>query len=421
MSDGRALDRPFWMLWGSAVSTSVGDGIRLVAFPLLATGITKDPVQISLITVATYLPTLLIGPFAGVIVDRARPRDVILIADLGRVVIIAGLALVVFQDFLSIGLLYAAAFAYGLGECFEDPASHAILPRLVRREVLSTANSRLQSGQISAELFAGRALGGTLFALAEWSPLLIDGALLLLAATFIYQVPTDRLSTIARGSNGAAAPFRAQLAEGVRVVWASGLLARMSLLVAAWSGVSGAFWGVATLYALDDLHSGPSGFGFVLALSAVGSLLGSFLAIRIVRAVGAASGTVLALVLSAGSVATLSLISSLWLAAAALAANGFGVTIWNVISVTVRQANVPVRLLGRVSSAYRILSTAAMPTGAVVAGALATMVGPPRTLGCAGALLAVAGACAIPGLWGKLTETWPRGSSSARTISLDPR
>lgn len=414
MSPASGLPRPFWLLWTGVTLTSVGDGIRLLAFPLLATRLTSDPAVIALVTVAMYLPALAVGPFAGVIVDRSRKRNTILAANATRVVVLLALAWLTWSDHATVLALCIFAFTYGSADALENPASHAILPRLVNHNALSTANSRLQSGQIVAEMFIGRAAGGTLFGLAAWSPMLTSALLLMLASSFIFRLPRET-ARHRQPSTGAAIWRDAW--EGIVVVTGSPLLRQMSVLVAFWAGASGAFWGVATLYALDTLQSGASGYGIMLALSAIGSLLGAAFSVRIVRRAGAGLAAILALTLSSGSILALGFTDQLWSAAALLAVNGLGVTVWNVISVTVRQTNVQPELLGRVASSYRILATVAMPLGAAAAGLIASATSVPFALATTGLTLGVAGGIVLPGLARTLSRTWPRGASSAELPS----
>lgn len=174
MTSGQKLGRPFWVFWSAVTATNVGDGIRLVALPLLATQVTEDPGLIALVTVFTYVPALLFGQVAGVFVDRVRKRRLIALSQVGRAVVLAVVAVAIAIGMLDIVMLCAAAFLYGAGEAVSDPASHAILPRLVAANDLGRANSDLQSGQIVGEMFVGRALGGILFAVAQPLPILAN-------------------------------------------------------------------------------------------------------------------------------------------------------------------------------------------------------------------------------------------------------
>lgn len=414
MTAAPRLPRTFWLLWTGVTLTSLGDGVRHVAFPLLAARLTSDHATIALVTVAMFLPALTLGPFAGVIVDRSRKRNTILAANAARGVILLALAWLAWSDHVTVPLVCIFAFAYGSADALENPASHAILPRLVAHNALSTANSRLQSGQILAEMFVGRAVGGMLFGLAAWSPMLTSAILLMLASSFILRLPRE--SARRRRESGEAAIWR-EARDGIVVVTGSRLLRQMSVLVASWAGASGAFWGVATLYALDTLQSGASGYGVMLALSAIGSLVGAAFSVRIVRRAGAGLAAILAVTLSSGSILALGFTDHLLSAAALLAVNGLGVTVWNVISVTVRQATVPPELLGRVASSYRILSTASMPLGAATAGLIAGATSVPFALAITGVALGAAGGIVLPTLSHTLSQTWPRGASSAELPS----
>jgi MFS family permease len=99
--------------------------MRLVALPLLAINVTTDVRQIALVTVATFAPLLLFGPFAGVLIDRTDRRTAIAIAHLGRSVLLLGLAALIATDRATLGWVITVAVLYGIGEAIADPASQA--------------------------------------------------------------------------------------------------------------------------------------------------------------------------------------------------------------------------------------------------------------------------------------------------------
>lgn len=425
MSSGQKQGRPFWVFWGAVTATNVGDGIRLVALPLLATQVTENPTLIALVTVFTYVPALLFGQVAGVFVDRVRKRRLIAFSQAGRAVVLAVVAVAIAVEALDITMLCAAAFLYGVGEAVSDPASHAILPRLVAADNLGRANSDLQSGQIVGEMFVGRALGGILFAVAQPLPILAN--VLVLAAASLALVSLGEVE----GALETAVPHRVlrqgrlrdffeELAEGIRVVMHSRLLSVMSLLLAVWAGVSGAFWGVAAIYALRDLQSGEIGFGIMLALAAVGSLAGSRIAIQVIRGLGAPGAAAISVFVSGVSIIALTWTRDLWLASVLLAFNGAAVTVWNVMTITIRQATVEPHMLGRVSSTYLVLARIALPVGAGLAGLLATATDAPTVFLVFGGVLLVVSAVLLPMLWKAFGESWPRGQASAKKIDDYP-
>ena len=412
MRNRNGLPASFWMLWGGSTATNLGDGIRLVALPLLAVQLTGDPAQIALVTVFTYLPALLFGPIAGVLVDRANKRNLIAWAHVARSVVLAVVAVSIWTDTMTIGLLCLAALGYGIGESVADPAAHAFLPLLVPRASLGAANSRLQSGQIVGEMFVGRAAGGILFMVGQPLPIVVNVGLLAAASLITLRIRKGDADVGASPAPGRT-NFWSELAAGVVAVGRSGLLVRMSIVLAIWAGASGAFWGVAAVHALSELNSGPSGFGIMLAVSAIGSLAGATLAIPVVRTFGAATTTLLAIALSGGSILALAWTDNVLVASALLAVNGFAVVNWNVISTTIRQTIVPQEILGKVSSTYRVLATATMPLGAGLAGIGAASFGTPTVFLVSGAAILATGLLLLPGLWPALARLWPPGASSA--------
>lgn len=327
--------RPFWVLWSSLTATSLGDGIRLVALPLIATQITPNPTLIALVTVFTYLPALLFGQIAGVFVNRVRKRRLISLSQVGRAVVLTFVAVAVTLGILDITMLCAAAFLCGLGETVFDSASHAILPRLVPEHALGRANSHLQSRQIIGEMFVGRALGGILFSVAQPLPILAN--VLLLAAAALAMLKLGQREAVPdplkpTGAGARIGRFVEDLAEGIRVVTHSRLL------------------------------------GIMLALSAVGSLVGARFAVRVIRKLGARGTAVISVLVSGASIVALAWTPELGLASPLLAFNGAAVTVWNVMTITIRQATVEPRMLGRVSSTYLVLPRTALPVGASLAG-----------------------------------------------------
>jgi MFS family permease len=393
-----------------------------VALPLLATQITPNPTLIAFVTVFTYLPALLFGQIAGVFVDRVRKRRLIALSQVGRAVVLTFVAVAITLGILDITMLCAAAFLYGLGETVSDPASHAILPRLVPEHALGRANSHLQSGQIIGEMFVGRALGGILFTVAQPLPILANVLLLVAAALAMLKlgqgeaVPDPSKPT---GAGGRIRRFVDNLAEGIRVVTHSRLLGIMSLLLAVWAGVSGGFWGVAVVYSLQDLRSGEAGFGIMLALSAVGSLVGARFAVRVIRKLGAPGTAVISVLVSGASIVALAWTRELWLASTLLAFNGAAVTVWNVMTITIRQATVEPSMLGRVSSTYLVLARIALPVGAGLAGLLATANDTATVFVVFGGFFMLSSAVLLPMLGKVFGQAWPRGLASAQKVRAD--
>ena len=151
----RSIGPRFRLVWLSVIVSSTGDGMFVTAFPLLAATLTRDPVLIAGITVATRLPWLLFSMVTGAIADRMDRRRLMIGADVVRFVIVGALGATILAGVANIWQLYACAFLLGTGETLHVNAAQAILPALVEPADLMQANALFGSAQIAAAQFGG--------------------------------------------------------------------------------------------------------------------------------------------------------------------------------------------------------------------------------------------------------------------------
>lgn len=147
--------RSFAVLFVASTASNVGDGILLSAAPLLARGLTDDPLAVSAVAIGATAPWLVFGLAAGAIVDRRSRLAAMVAVDIARAAGLTLIALAVVTDVLSLPLLVVAMFALGLGETIFDTAAQATLPRLVQADRLEAANGRLFGAQLAANGFVG--------------------------------------------------------------------------------------------------------------------------------------------------------------------------------------------------------------------------------------------------------------------------
>lgn len=144
----------FGRLWTATVASNLGDGLVLAAFPLMATTITVDPIAISVITLASGLPWLVLAPVSGAIVDRFDRRILMVSFDAFRAVTLGPFALAVWNGMAPLWALYLVVFVIAAGETVVDTAAQSILPAIVPRERLDLANGRLFSTMTVAHRLA---------------------------------------------------------------------------------------------------------------------------------------------------------------------------------------------------------------------------------------------------------------------------
>ncbi len=383
-------------LWTAAAVSTLGDGVFLAALPLLAATLSRDPLQVSLVAFAGWLPWLLFGLVSGALVDRWDRRRVMWTVDAVRLALVGGLGVAVLAGGATIPLLATVGFLLGIGQTLFDNAAQSLIPALVTRDTqrLERANSQLYGAQTVSQNFVGPPAGGFLFALAASVPFLADAASFAVSSALIAAI------------RGRFAPERAaeaprlglwvDIAEGLRWLLGHRLLRTLAVMVGLMNLATMAGEAILVLFAQDELGLGSVGYGLLLAGFGVGGVLGSLVATRLGRHAGTGTLLLAATLLMAVAWLVFGVGSNAWIGAAMLAIAGGTGVVFNVVGVSLRQAIVPDRLIGRVVSAFRTLAYGAVPAGAILGGAVARTLGlrAPFLLGAA--VLAAAGLLALP-------------------------
>jgi MFS family permease len=391
-SPAGGLGADFARLWTASAVSNLGDGALLVAAPLLAASLTRDPTSIAAVVVAAQLPWLLLSLHAGALVDRVDRRAAMVAADLLRAAALALLGAASLAGWASVPLIAAVAFAATAGDVVFTGAAHALLPALVPREALQDANARLTGGEVVANGFLGQPLAGALFAVAAGLPFLLDAASFVASALILLRL---RRRVAPPPPAEGRPPLRSDIAEGLRWLWRDAPMRAVTALLAVTNLVSGMQLAVLVLFALDVLGLGPAGYGLLLAAAAVGALVGSVVAPSLGRRAGVGPTVVGAILVEGAALLALGLGSSRSLAVAMLGLGGLVGVVWHVTTLSLRQASVPDRLLGRVTSAQRLVGAGTVPVGALLGGLLSEALGlrAPFVLG--GAALLLTGAAAL--------------------------
>jgi MFS family permease len=366
---GSRLGPEFTKLWTASTVSNLGDGITVVAGPLLAASLTRNPLLVAALTFAQRLPWLLLSLPSGALVDRLDRRRVMVAADLFRASVIGLLGVAILLDGASIALLCTTFFLLGVAETLFDNAAVSILPTVVPRASLTKANGRLLGAQIVTNDLAAPPLGGLLFATAAAVPFLLNAGWFVAAAALLASM-RGRFR-VERPAGAANASLRADIAEGVRWLAGHQLLRLLGFAIGLMNVTLFAAIAILVLYAHERLGLGPVGYGVLLACLAIGGISASVVAARVIGWLGPATTMRIGLAIEAATHLVLALTASALVAGAVLALFGFHAMIWNVVSISLRQELIPTRLLGRVNSAYAVFSYGGASLGALLGGVLA--------------------------------------------------
>jgi predicted MFS family arabinose efflux permease len=361
------LPGQFRYLWSASLISTLGDGALLAAIPLMAKSLTVDPQLIAGVATVGSAPWLL-ALFGGVVVDRYDRRMLMTWAQVTQALLVGAAAAIVSLGLTRLWMLYVLAFGIGAAEVLFSAASQAFVPSLVGRDLLEQANGRIITSQQVSQQFAGPPLGSALFAFAMPLPFWLN------AITFTVSVVL--ISRIRRvgppPGTGARRSMFAEIGEGLRWLARNRLPRILTISAGAGNFCEYMALSVLVLFASQVLHLSDRGYGVLLGAMAIGGIVGSLISVRVIALFGARQVAI-------GAQAVCSLA---WLAIAAVGRNpvtvvalftafSIAVTVWSVVAVSARQRLIPDALLGRVTSASRMIAFGAMPLGALAGGYIA--------------------------------------------------
>ncbi len=366
MSD-QALGRPFWTLWTAFSASNFGDGLSLVGMPLLAIQLTDDARLIAAVAVFQFLPFLVIGLPAGVVLDRFDRRWIAVIAQTIRAAVLAGVVVTVVTDNAGIGVLMTASFLIGASEVMTDGGLPALVREVVKSEQLEVANARLMATQRVTNAFIGPPLGALLFEVDASLPFAAAAMMSLTSVATLTRLPGQYRPDQAEES----ASFLVSATVGLRYVWAHPVLRPLALSVATFSFVGAAGNAVFVVLVTERFGLGGIGFGLLLSVDAVASVLMTFFVARFIGSTSHSTSmrfsivcfTIGALLFGLTTVAAIAFVAAIIV--------GMSDPMWNVVSSTVRQRLVPDEVFGRMMTAYLFIGWGMKPLGALLGGVVA--------------------------------------------------
>ncbi len=366
------LGRRFWSLWAAFTASNLGDGLSLVAFPLIAINLTDDARLVAVVSMARFLPFLVVGLPAGVILDRSDRRLLAMIAQVGRAAALGGMAVAIVSESATIALTAVVAFAVGVGEVLVDGGLPALVREVVRQDQLEVANSRFSATQTVSNMFVGPPLGALLFGIDAALPFAAAAVCYLATTLMLARVPGSfRAEPELASDDGEAPSFTRQMTVGLKYVWGHPVLRPLALTVAAFSFVGEAGNAVHVILVTERFGVSESGYGLIVAVDGVFSVIMSFFVAGLVKRRSHSFSmrfAVVTFVISAWLMGFTTVLAGLILGAIM---GGLSDPSWNVVSGTIRQRLVPDEVFGRMMTAYLFIAWSVQPFGALVGGVIA--------------------------------------------------
>ncbi|MEU4194270.1 MFS transporter [Kribbella sp. NPDC026611] len=371
---GLLQHRGFVKFWVADAVSMVGSAVTGLALQVVAVVTLKaSGTEVGILNAARWVPYLLFGLVAGVIVDRYRRKPLLVGADFARAVVLAVIPVAAAFDVLTLPLLIAVVLVFGTLSLAYDAAHQSFPPSLVPADLLMPANSRLEQSAAVVQT-GGPVLAGALIKLLTApGAILVDAASYLVSGLLLATV-RPRTEEVARGTDQPRHLGR-EIREGLRWVYRSSTLGPLAVTSHVWFVFQGLLTTVYVLFVLNTLALGAFWLGVIYAFGGVGSVIGATASGWAGRRFGVGPAIIACRWVAPVAYLTAPLAGDTTFGIVLLCAGqfvfGISLGVDSPIELSYRQSITPSSLLGRMNATMRSLNRAAIVVGAPVGGLLA--------------------------------------------------
>ncbi|WP_342115467.1 MFS transporter [Pseudoduganella sp. OTU4001] len=399
--DALVADPAFRLYWLSTILAGSGVYIGALALPLCSVVLLHaSPAQMGLVGAFQAVPFAILALPAGVWLDRSRKKPILVACRIAQTLSLACIPAAWALGVLSMQWMYLVAVVQGCCSVLGGGAEQILLTRIVGREQLVDAQSKLTVTDSVARLVAP-GFGGLL---VQWlsAPfaVIVNALGFGISALMLRRVPIDEPLPPPSDKH----PLR-DMHEGLLFIWRQPLLRTLAWSAALWHLLFYGYVALSTLYVLRELKLDAGTLGAVQVLGGMGVLASGFLLKPVTRRFGQGHATLLGMIVTTMGFVCLPMLRpemlgqhSVTVAACALLTFFFdcGVMMYFMPYIALRQQVTPDEFLGRMTSSMRFLTVASAPLGALLAGYAGEHLGIRAALawiGAGGVALAIAAAC----------------------------
>jgi MFS family permease len=410
-------DRNFMALWTGQTVSEMGSAITGLALPLLAIGTLRaGTFEVGALQASSTAAYLLTSIPAGVLVDRSRKRVLMLLADVGRFLLLLTIPLAAWLGEVHLWQLYLVAFLTGVLSVIFGIAYHAYYPIFVPKPDLPEANAKISTTEAVARV-SGPSVAAFLIGLSSAAGVILADALSFLFSAISLLLLRVR-GDVARPT-GKRIDIRSEVREGFRLVGADSVLARTAI------GTIGSVFclnmcaAVLVYFLVTDLGISATGVGVIFGIGEAGGLLAAMFARKVMKRIG--SARIMWLVVLASPAGFLAAIagkgSALVLVSVFMVFSSARFVLFDIAQYSYRQLVCPIDKLGKANATIRLGVGTASAVGALAGGGLGALIGARATLAIATALLCLA---ALPVLTSRLRTTRDIGDLAPAPVEPEP-
>jgi MFS family permease len=396
-------NRDFLTLLVSQSVSVVGDAVSSTAMPLLILALTGSGLVMGVVGALTTAADFVMGTIAGALADRGDRKRMMFIADLGRAILTALIPISVLLRGPTMTVILLVAAPLAVFRAFFRAGYLSSMPSLVGRSQLARGNGILETA-FSAAFIVGPAIAGLLVTvIGPGETLAFDAASYAISSVGLVLIGRDLKAPADRPASRIVDDIR----EGIVYVVRHPVLRTVILLFGTTSAVMIPVGAAMTFRIVRDLGQSPAAFGLTLSGLGVGTLFGALFASRLSHTSNVARVLVVAVFLMGAAIVASAVVPSLPVIIVLTAVSGAGESALVVVYISVRAANSPDALLGRIASTARVMALGLMPIGSLIGGVLIDTVGGSATLAILGS-----GVCVL--------ALWFSQVKSLRAASLAP-
>ncbi len=372
---GALQTRDFALLFSGQLASEIGNGLVQLALPWLVLELTHSAFQLGLAYFIEFLPIFLFGLVGGVFVDRWNRRLTIVFVDAFRCLAFLSVGVIYYLGGLTVVHIFVVIFLENALANFFNPARAALLPNLVRRDNLRSANSLMEVSRYVGFLIAPPAGGVLIAILGPAALMLVDGVSFGISAVTVFwikyrQPPAE--PTTPMGMMQAAGGVVDETKAGLRRIMQTQLLKVAILLGFALNLIIAPVQVLLPLFVQDVKHAGPGYFALLVAGLLVGSITGALTAPSNARRFGLGKVTILSVFILGAVITIASWPPTLWPPVVAMVFAGGAIGTLNVAQTTLIQGSTTDEERGRISATYYTATLGVRPFGFLLIGALAS-------------------------------------------------
>ena len=398
---GQVIQSPsYFPLWLAQLLSSFGDTLHYIALVVLVFQVTGQGVAVAGLAVAEILPVLLLGPIAGVLIDRVSRKAVLIGADLVRAVLVLSLL-------WPQGAWHAYLVAAGLaaGNVFFNPTVQAVIPVLTTPEQRLAANSVSWSTGRLVQILASAVVGGLIGLVGIGPAFVLNAASFVVSALLIMRLPIPpHAGQLAGDARRGLSGYLADARHGLAFAASDRFVSRLLVVQALASFATGATGAMLVVLSEQQLRLSPSGFAWLIGAIGVGALLGPLIPNILARDYRDARWLFVPYVIRGVVDMLLATFTALPIALLLLFVYGLNTSTGIVVFNATLQEAIPDRVRGRVFTLLDITWNGMRLLSLAIGGALVDLVGIQALFWFGGALLLLAGLLGLVLLRGALPK-----------------